>query len=72
MKGSCDKLSLAHISACVTCPNAVFNDRSIKALSALKLSLSKIIQRFDENSPYRQQTRIEINAIEKILEKTTP
>lgn len=71
MKGSCDKLSLAHISACVTCPNAVFNDRSIKALSRLKDSLSKIIQRFDEESPYRQQTDLEIKAIDKLLEKTS-
>ena len=36
MNGTCDKLSLAHISACVTCPKAIFNDRSVKALSTLK------------------------------------
>ncbi len=71
MNGTCDKLSLAHISACVTCPKAIFNDRSVKALSTLKTSLSKIIQRFDEGSPYRQQTDLEIKAIDKLLEKVS-
>lgn len=71
MNGSCDKLSLAHISACVTCPKAIFNDRSVKALSTLKASLSKIILKFDEDSPYHQQTDLEIRVINKLLEKHT-
>lgn len=71
MNGSCDKLSLAHISACVTCPKALFNDRSVKALTTLKKSLSKVILRFEESSPYRQQTDLEIKAIDKLLEKVS-
>lgn len=70
INGTCDRLSFAHISACISCPNAVFNDRSVKALTALKVSLANTIKRFEESSPYRQQTQLEINAIEKILSKS--
>lgn len=70
LAGDCNRLSFAHISACVTCPNAVFNDRSIKALNALKKSLSSMILTHDERSPYRIQTELEIKGIEKMLTKS--
>ena len=67
--GICDKISPLSITACISCKDAIFSEKSVKALTTAKDNFYKQIKLFDEDSHFALQLRSEIESIEKILEK---
>lgn len=67
--GICDKISPLSITACISCKDAIFSEKSVKALTTAKNNFYKQIKLFDEDSHFALQLRSEIESIDKILEK---
>ena len=67
--GICDKISPLNITACISCNDAIFSEKSVKALTAAKDNFYKQIKLFDEDSHFALQLRSEIESIDKILTK---
>ena len=67
--GICDKISPLNITACISCNDAIFSEKSVKALTAAKDNFYKQIKLFDEDSHFALQLRSEIESIDKILAK---
>ncbi|MCU4396678.1 hypothetical protein [Acinetobacter junii] len=68
-KGVCDKISPLSVTACISCNDAIFSDRSVKALTVAKENFYKQIKLFDEDSHFALQLHAEIVAIDKVLNK---
>lgn len=67
--GICDKISPLSITACISCNDAIFSEKSVKALTTAKDNFYKQIKLFDEDSHFALQLRSEIESIDKILAK---
>ena len=67
--GICDKISPFSITACISCNDAIFSEKSVKALTTAKDNFYKQIKLFDEDSHFALQLRSEIESIDKILAK---
>ncbi|NNP67933.1 hypothetical protein [Acinetobacter sp. Ac_5812] len=68
-KGICDKITPLSVTACISCNDAIFSERSVKALTVAKENFYKQIKLFDEDSHFALQLHSEIVAIDKVLNK---
>ena len=66
---NCDRLGFAYTTACVTCENAVFDQSSVKKLEIVKNALEKQLSKYESGNYFHDQLRIEIESIDKVLEK---
>jgi len=66
---NCDRLGFAYTTACVTCDNAVFDHSSVKKLEIVKNALEKQLSKYESGNYFHDQLRIEIESIDKVLEK---
>lgn len=68
-QGLCDKIAPLSITACLSCSDAVFSERSVRALTKAKENFYKQMKLFDQDSYFALQLRAEINSIDKVLNK---
>ncbi|TMS45876.1 hypothetical protein [Acinetobacter lwoffii] len=68
-QGLRDKIAPLSITACLSCSDAVFSERSVRALTKAKENFYKQMKLFDQDSYFALQLRAEINSIDKVLNK---
>lgn len=64
---NCDKAAFLSITACISCRDAIFSSRSIRALKKTKQNFIAQFNSLDEENIYKKQLLLEINEIEKLL-----
>ena len=67
--GACDKLGFSYITACIDCKDSIFDSSSKVALNKTKQAYIARLEKYDKNSITYRQIIIEINSIDKILNK---
>lgn len=67
--GACDKLGFSFITACIDCKNSIFDSTSKAALNKTKKAYLDRLTKYTEESITYRQILIEINSIDKILNK---
>ncbi len=68
-KGSCNKLGFSYITACIECKDSIFDSSSTEALLKVKNIYEGNLSKYDSDSITHKQITIEINSIDKILNK---
>lgn len=67
--GSCDKLGFSYITACIDCKDSIFDSSSKEALHKTKQMYLTRLSKYNVDSITYRQLQIEINSIDKILNK---
>ena len=67
--GACDKLGFSYITACIDCKDSIFDSSSKVALKKTKQAYFDRLKKYDFDSVTYKQLQIEINSINKILNK---
>lgn len=67
--GSCDKLGFSYITVCLNCKDAIFDSSSKEVMKKTKQSFLQRLQKYEPDSITYKQLQIEINAIDKVLNK---
>ncbi|MFL1423581.1 hypothetical protein ACJOWW_03800 [Acinetobacter baumannii] len=67
--GSCEQIAELTITACITCKDAIFSDRTDKALRMALRNFQNQLKNFPEDSPFNTHLRSEINQITDLLNK---
>ena len=67
--GSCDKLGFSYITVCFNCKDAIFDSSSKEVMKKTKQSFLQQLQKYEPDSITYKQLQIEINAIDKVLNK---
>jgi hypothetical protein len=67
--GACDKLGYSYITACIDCKDSIFDSSSKVALKKTKQAYFDRLKKYDFDSVTYKQLQIEINSINKILNK---
>ncbi|MBV6552463.1 hypothetical protein KTN00_15805 [Acinetobacter soli] len=68
-QGSCNRLGFSYITACIDCKDSIFDSSSKVALNKTKQAYKERLVKYEENSITYKQLVIEINSINKILNK---
>ncbi|HHP0278274.1 MULTISPECIES: hypothetical protein [Acinetobacter calcoaceticus/baumannii complex] len=68
-KEQCDKTAFISITACISCKDAVFSSKSIKALEKTKYHFMSRSFPLNHDDPYKKQLLCEIKEINSILRK---
>jgi len=67
--GSCDKLGFSYITVCLNCKDAIFDSSTKEALIKTKRAYLQRLEKYEFGSIIYKQLQIEINAINKMLNK---
>ena len=67
--GPCNKLGFAHVTACITCKDSIFDSSSKVALIKTKKAFESRLMKYESNSIYSRQLQIEINSLNNLLNK---
>lgn len=67
--GVCDKLGFSYITACIDCKNSIFDSSSKIALNKTKMAYLERLVKYKEGTITYRQIQIEINSIDRILNK---
>ena len=67
--GTCDKLGFSYITACIDCKDSIFDSDSKAALNKIKQAYIARLSKYEITSITYKQLQIEINSIDKILNK---
>lgn len=67
--GACDKLGFSYITACIDCKDSILDSSSKVALNRTKQVYIARLSKYDVNSVTYKQLQIEINSIDRILNK---
>lgn len=68
-QGSCNKLGFAYITACIDCKDSIFDSSSTVALKKTRKLYEERLKKYDFDSITYKQIKIEIDSINKILNK---
>ncbi|QNX28941.1 hypothetical protein IC763_12030 [Acinetobacter seifertii] len=68
-QGSCNRLGFSYITACIDCKDSIFDSSSKVALNKTKQAYQERLMKYEQNSITYKQLVIEINSIDKILNK---
>ncbi|MFX5626968.1 hypothetical protein ABTD72_01700 [Acinetobacter baumannii] len=68
-KEQCDKTAFISITACISCKDAIFSSKSIKALEKTKYHFISRSLPLNHDDPYKKQLLCEIKEIDSILRK---
>lgn len=67
--GACDKLGFSYITVCIDCKDSIFGSSSKIALNKVKQAYIARLNKYDPDSITYKQLQIEINSIDRILNK---
>ncbi|NNG82919.1 hypothetical protein [Acinetobacter sp. ANC 5378] len=67
--GACDKLGFSYITVCLNCKDAIFDSSSKETMKKTKQAFLQRLQKYEPDSITNKQLQIEINAIDKVLNK---
>lgn len=67
--GACDKLGFSYITVCLNCKDAIFDSSSKEAMQKTKQSFLERLEKYEPKSITYKQLQVEINAIDKVLNK---
>ncbi len=67
--GACDKLGFSYITACIDCKDSIFDSSSKAALDKTKQAYIAQLNKYEPDSITYKQLQIEINSIDRILNK---
>lgn len=67
--GACDKLGFSYITACIDCKDSIFDSSSKVALNKTKQAYVARLSKYEPDSITYKQLQIEINSIDRILNK---
>lgn len=68
-QGSCNRLGFSYITACIDCKDSIFDSSSKVVLTKTKQAYQERLMKYEQNSITYKQLVIEINSIDKILNK---
>ena len=68
-QGSCNRLGFSYITACIDCKDSIFDSSSKVALNKTKQAYKESLIKYEQDSITYKQLIIEINSIDKILNK---
>lgn len=68
-QGSCNRLGFSYITACIDCKDSIFDSSSKVALNKTKKAYQERLMKYEQDSITYKQLVIEINSIDKILNK---
>lgn len=66
-EGNCQNYALTHITACLTCSDAIFNKKTFTVLINLKNNFENLLKHYPSDSPFAIQLINDINTINKLL-----
>lgn len=68
-QGSCNRLGFSYITACIDCKDSIFDSSSKVSLNKTKQAYQERLMKYEQDSITYKQLVIEINSIDKILNK---
>lgn len=68
-QGSCNRLGFSYITACIDCKDSIFDSSSKVVLNKTKQAYQERLMKYEQDSITYKQLVIEINSIDKILNK---